>query len=144
MYSGKREGELDGNGWAEIVHPDDLPITVERWTAALESGDDYEAEFRLRRYDGEYRWHLASGVALRDREGTILRWMVPTQTLTTRRMPKGFSSGGWSSGPPSGTAFGRSVRTCWAWPMAEASGSVSTRPGPGFWVGQRGSWSDGP
>ena len=38
MYSGKREGELDGNGWFEIVHPDDLTITVERWRAALEFG----------------------------------------------------------------------------------------------------------
>jgi PAS domain S-box-containing protein len=89
MYSGKREGELDGNGWAEIVHPDDLPITVERWTAALESGDDYEAEFRLRRYDGEYRWHLARAVALRDREGTILRWIGTNTDVDDQKNAEG-------------------------------------------------------
>jgi PAS domain S-box len=85
----KREGELDGNGWFEIVHPDDLPITVERWTAALESGDDFEAEFRLRRYDGEYRWHLARAVALLDREGTILRWIGTNTDVDDQKNAEG-------------------------------------------------------
>ncbi len=89
MYSGKRDGELDGNGWVEIVHPDDLPITVKRWTAALESGDDFEAEFRLRRYDGEYRWHLARAVALLDREGEILRWIGTNTDVDDQKNAEG-------------------------------------------------------
>jgi PAS domain S-box-containing protein len=35
----------------------------------------YEAECRLRRHDGAYRWFLARAVAGRDPEGNILRWL---------------------------------------------------------------------
>ena len=89
MYSGKREGELDGNGWAKIVHPEDLAGALERWTASLASGDDYEAEFRLRRYDGEYRWHLARAVALRDRAGAILRWIGTNTDVDDQKNAEG-------------------------------------------------------
>ena len=74
MYSGARPGELDGAEWGKIVHPDDIPVAVANWTSALKSGEDYQTEFRLRRYDGVWRWHLARGVPLLDKDGTIVRW----------------------------------------------------------------------
>ena len=51
-YSGAVEGELDGAGWASIVHPDDLESAGANWAEALATGSHYEAEFRLRRADG--------------------------------------------------------------------------------------------
>ncbi len=74
-YSGAAPGALDGASWADIVHPEDIDAAAARWTAALASGESYEAEFRLRAADGEYRWHIARAVALRGEDGSIVRWV---------------------------------------------------------------------
>lgn len=74
-YSGAQPGDLDGDGWTVMVHPDDLPLAAERWVAALGSGSQYETEFRLRRADGIYRWHIARAAPIRSEDGSILRWI---------------------------------------------------------------------
>ncbi len=74
-YSGAEVGALDGTKWGTIVHPDDIPSSSARWIAALTSGDLYETEFRLRRADGAYRWHIARAVPIKDENGHVLRWI---------------------------------------------------------------------
>ena len=74
-YSGMQPGELDRGGWVAMVHPEDLPEAEQRWRSALSSGEIYEAEFRLKRHDGAWRWHLARAVPIRDTEGRIIRWV---------------------------------------------------------------------
>ncbi|CAN5577218.1 hypothetical protein BH10PSE4_BH10PSE4_00610 [soil metagenome] len=74
-YSGLAPGELDGAGWVAMVHPDDAEAAGERWAAALASGEVYETEFRLRRADGQYRWHLARALPIRGADGGIVRWI---------------------------------------------------------------------
>jgi PAS domain S-box-containing protein len=74
-YSGAAPGALDGEAWATIVHPDDLPGAAVRWEAALASGDIYETEFRIRRADGAYRWHIARALPIRGADGGIARWI---------------------------------------------------------------------
>ena len=60
--------------WLRFVHPDDRARIEERWRAALATQRYYEAEFRLRRYDGEYRWFLAQAQARREAGGQVLKW----------------------------------------------------------------------
>lgn len=74
-YSGASPGELDGDGWAVIIHPDDVARVAEVWQNALISGVFYETEFRIRRHDGAYRWYIARSVPIRDAEGTITQWI---------------------------------------------------------------------
>jgi PAS domain S-box-containing protein len=74
-YTGAARGTLDGESWGAVVHPDDLPEAVARWTAALSSGGTYETEFRIRRADGAYRWHIARALPIRDEDGRIERWI---------------------------------------------------------------------
>lgn len=64
-----------GNGWHSVVHPDDLAEGVKRWAHCLRTGEFYEVEFRLRRHDGEYRWHKARAVASTDQDGKITGWL---------------------------------------------------------------------
>jgi PAS domain S-box-containing protein len=60
-----REGDVVvGQGLQEVVHSEDLPLAVERWVRALNSGKEYLTEFRLRFADGEYYWHLARAVPM--------------------------------------------------------------------------------
>ena len=55
----------EGAIWTTLVHPDDVVDATEQWTRCIASGSPYEAEFRLRRQDGEYRWHLVRALPLR-------------------------------------------------------------------------------
>lgn len=74
-FSGLPEGSLDGQGWAQMVHPDDVATAGPKWQNAVQSQTLYETEFRLRRHDGVYRWHIARAVPLHDRKGKFLRWI---------------------------------------------------------------------
>lgn len=74
-YSGRREAELQGLGWHRFVHPQDLPYGIQRWKAAMAQGEPFEVQFRLRRADGAYRWHLIAARPVRDAAGRILRWV---------------------------------------------------------------------
>jgi PAS domain S-box-containing protein len=74
-YSGAAPGALDGEAWAGIVHPEDVPEAAARWGAALSSGDTYETEIRIRRADGAYRWHIARALPIRGADGGITRWI---------------------------------------------------------------------
>jgi signal transduction histidine kinase len=40
----------------------------------VESGENYEAEYRMRGRDGQYRWFRARAVPIRDLEGQIVKW----------------------------------------------------------------------
>ena len=74
-YSGAREGELDGDGWAGIIHGDDLALVTQQWSDSIASGRPYEVNFRIRRHDGAYRWHLVRAVPMKDEDGQVIRWI---------------------------------------------------------------------
>ncbi|MBC7547372.1 MAG: PAS domain S-box protein, partial [Polaromonas sp.] len=57
-YSGLDASAMTGEAWTAMVHPQDLPKVVETWTDCLRTLAPYHIEFRVRRYDGVYRWHL--------------------------------------------------------------------------------------
>lgn len=73
-YSGTDYESNVGAGWVQAVHPEDLPHTIENWTKALERGEVYENEFRLRASNGDYRWHVARAIPIRDEHDVILHW----------------------------------------------------------------------
>ena len=74
-YLGTNPAQDAGATWLDCLHPDDRAPAAARWTAALAQGRFYEAEFRIRRYDGTYRWFLAQAQARRDSvTGHVLRW----------------------------------------------------------------------
>ncbi|MEG4427442.1 MULTISPECIES: PAS domain-containing protein [unclassified Microcoleus] len=58
----------------QLFHPDDLPAVVGTRTKAIEAGEAYEFECRVRRFDGNYRWHLARLVPVKDRKGKVVQW----------------------------------------------------------------------
>ncbi len=58
-YSGLTQEALLGDGWAAMLHPEDLPAVSALWQLSLQRKTGYETEFRLRRRDGVYRWHLS-------------------------------------------------------------------------------------
>lgn len=73
------EQSLDG-GWKLLIHPDDLDNYLSGWQKALETGDTFECEFRLKRAvgvrapGGGYRKQLCRAVAVQSSTGTIIEW----------------------------------------------------------------------
>jgi PAS domain S-box-containing protein len=74
-YGGVRPEEVHDWKWTDLIHPNDLDATLAVWRAALANGQPFQSEFRLRRADGEFRWHQNQGVPLRNLEGQVTRWI---------------------------------------------------------------------
>jgi PAS domain S-box-containing protein len=73
-YTGAPAGSANGLGWMDYVHPEDRAQATAHWARCVESGANYEAEYRLRSEDGAYRWFRARAVPIRDDQGNIVRW----------------------------------------------------------------------
>ena len=73
-FAGLSEEEARDWGWTVLVHPDDQNGLAAAWQRIMASEAPGEAEARLRRHDGEYRWFLFRTNPLRDAEGTIVKW----------------------------------------------------------------------
>ena len=73
-YHGAPLEELVNRGWESFIHPDDREKAAQAFAQAISSGESYSAIRRLRRADGEYRWHHSMGEPLRDPHGKIIQW----------------------------------------------------------------------
>lgn len=74
-FTGQEAGKLSNTMWERATHPDDMPGTVKKERNALKTGEPYTAEYRLKRFDGAYRWHLARAAAMRNETGKIVYWL---------------------------------------------------------------------
>lgn len=77
-YSGFTLEQIQSNRWVhhQFMHPDDQESNRAHWLHALETGDMYEHEERLRMsQSGEYRWFLVRALPLRAEDGQILKWV---------------------------------------------------------------------
>jgi PAS domain S-box-containing protein len=74
-YSGFLAGEILGNGWTKLLHPDDVDQTARVWMSSISSGTAYRVEVRtFHAADRTYRWCLTSALPLLDEQGQILKW----------------------------------------------------------------------
>jgi PAS domain S-box-containing protein len=73
-FTGVPAGSTDGEVWSDMVHADDRERAWTVWRHALETGEPYEIEYRLKHHSGAYRWTLGRAVAIRDEQGDITRW----------------------------------------------------------------------
>ncbi len=60
--------------WSNIIHDEDVGGVEWVRQRAIERGNPYEIEYRLRRHDGQYRWQLARVVPLKDEHGKVTSW----------------------------------------------------------------------
>jgi PAS domain S-box-containing protein len=73
-YTGRTLEELKLWGTSDAVHAEDLPGVSQVFARSITSGDPYDFEARIRRFDGVYRWFQVRGLPVRDADGRILRW----------------------------------------------------------------------
>jgi formate hydrogenlyase transcriptional activator len=85
-YVGIPLTDLLGWGWSCMIHPEDLETIVPKWRAALEAGEPFVGESRVRRADGEYRWFLHREEPLRNEAGEIVKWYGSSIEIEERKI----------------------------------------------------------
>ena len=84
-FHGRSMEEWQGRGWELDVHPDDLPRVLEMYDGAVAARTGYEAEYRIRRHDGQYRWVFERGSPHYDPGGRFAGLTGATLDITERR-----------------------------------------------------------
>ena len=65
---------LDNAAWRRVFHPDDYARVMEIRRHSLVTGVPFDAEYRVRRWDGTYRWFRSFGTLSRDDQGEVAGW----------------------------------------------------------------------
>ena len=73
-YTGCLLDDLAQAGWVNFLHHDDVQQTVAIWTNNVRTGNPHDVQYRLRRYDGAYRWFHVLGQAMLDADGRVRQW----------------------------------------------------------------------
>lgn len=62
--------------FTSLIHPHDEEIIIGKWKHALQRGESWESEYRLKNLaTGEYRWFFGKCVPLKDAHGNVLKWI---------------------------------------------------------------------
>ena len=74
-FTGLSCDQIRNWGWTQFVHTDDLEENISQWKHSIETGEYFEIEHRIRRHDGQYRWHVSRAHVMRDAAGNITMWI---------------------------------------------------------------------
>ena len=84
-FTGRTIEQEVGNGWTEGVHPDDLQFCLDTYITAFDAHLSFEMEYRLRRFDGAYRWILDVGIPRYDANGEFLGYIGSAIDISDRK-----------------------------------------------------------
>jgi len=84
-FTGRSVEEQLGNSWTEAIHPDDREHAFETYTNSFDERKSFEMEYRLRRYDGVYRWIYDTGAPRFSSDGMFLGYIGSCIDITERK-----------------------------------------------------------
>jgi PAS domain S-box-containing protein len=84
-YTGQTEEEIQGLGWLDAIHPEDRAQASQAWQEAVRQGSNFEAEYRLRSAQGNYRYFLCRGVPSRNNDRSVREWIGTCTDITDRK-----------------------------------------------------------
>ena len=85
-YTGQTPAQAAGQGWREVIHPDDRRATSAAFEEALAGGFPLLREHRLRGVDGRYRWFLVRAQPMRDSSGQVTSWLGAATDIHEQRI----------------------------------------------------------
>jgi PAS domain S-box-containing protein len=92
-FTGRSIEEELGNGWAAGIHADDAEGCLHIYTESFDRREDFSMEYRLRHYDGEYRWILDIGVPRYQEDGSFAGYIGSCVDITVRKQAEEALSG---------------------------------------------------
>lgn len=81
-YTGLNLEQMREQGWASIVHPDELPAVTESWIQAIKTNTQFTLEIRLHCVEGTYDWFLCKARPLCNEQGEIVKWYGTNTSIT--------------------------------------------------------------
>jgi PAS domain S-box-containing protein len=84
-YTGcSRETNYDWD-WLSLVHPDDAERARQGWETAVATETEFALDYRIRRFDGEFRWHSCRARPVRNPDGGIELWIGTATDIDSRK-----------------------------------------------------------
>jgi PAS domain S-box-containing protein len=84
-FTGRTMEQELGNGWSEGIHPDDREGYLNHIFTTFDRRERFQAEYRLRRFDGQYRWILDHGAPRLSATGKFLGYIGSALDITDRK-----------------------------------------------------------
>lgn len=84
-YTGQTMSNYSALNTTDWIHPEDVERCMTAWTEAQREHKPWQVEYRLRRADGEYRWHLGRSVPLVDGKGIVIKWYGTATDIDDQR-----------------------------------------------------------
>jgi two-component system CheB/CheR fusion protein len=84
-FTGQTLAQCMGEGWLDAIHPDDRETVRKTWLNSIAGERVYEAEYRLRRADGVYRWVAARAAPVLNTDGSVREWIGAAKDITERK-----------------------------------------------------------
>ncbi|MBU1142589.1 MAG: sensor domain-containing diguanylate cyclase [Firmicutes bacterium] len=83
-FTGKKMADEVGAGWLTRVHSDDMQFCMKTYLAAFKKREAFEMEYRLLRYDGEWRWINDRGVPFKNTNGMFAGYIGSCVDVTEK------------------------------------------------------------
>lgn len=87
-FTGRNIEQELGSGWSEGIHPDDLESYIKTYQSAFKQHQHFQLEYRLRRFDGEYRWLLDEGMPRFKSDGGFAGYIGTSIDITDLKRAK--------------------------------------------------------
>ncbi|HEX5885123.1 MAG TPA: sigma 54-interacting transcriptional regulator [Pyrinomonadaceae bacterium] len=84
-FTGRSLDEQLGNGWSDAVHPEDRKRCLEIYANSFDERKPFDMEYRLRKYDGEYRWIYDAGAPRFSPDGVFVGYIGTCLDITERK-----------------------------------------------------------
>jgi len=88
-FTGRSLEQELGNGWTEVIHPDDLQACLDTYTRCFDRRERLAMEYRVRRYDQDYRWIMDIGVPRFNQDGSFAGYIGIATDVTERKKAEG-------------------------------------------------------
>jgi diguanylate cyclase (GGDEF)-like protein/PAS domain S-box-containing protein len=84
-FTGQANEASKDKGWVHAIHPKDRQHALSAWEKCLEERCSYEAEMRVRRFDGQYRCMNVHAVPILNADGSVREWVGANRDITDTR-----------------------------------------------------------
>ncbi|HEY8402834.1 MAG TPA: PAS domain-containing protein [Cytophagaceae bacterium] len=83
-YTGQKPEDALGEGWIKALHPEDVAAMIAEKEKAIKNHQMFNLEYRIRRSDGAYRWHVARAVSFDD--GDTIKWFGTSTDIHDKKL----------------------------------------------------------